>query len=236
MINLLTDAFTISDFYYMASLKSLQNENFCGAAIIGADYVITSAFCVQNRVVNDFKVTVRSTTDSETAFKPIEIVNHPSLGKDNSEDVIALIQVDKRFATVNAMWRPIPLIAKDNEKLLQGGQLIMSGYGATAELSEAVILVYLHSTITSPANCARIYKDNSESIFCITGDNVDSGACAGDEGGPLVTEDFKLAGIIAKVGCGKKPDKAIQVSFFRDWIAEKVSTPRELETLESNDI
>lgn len=220
----------------MASLKSLQNENFCGGAIIGSDYVITSAFCVQNRVVDDFKVTVRSSIESETAFKPIEIVNHPSLGKDKPEDVIALIQVDKRFETVNAMWKPVPLIAKDSEKLLQGGKLIMSGYGATAELSEAVILVYLYSTITDQANCARIYKGSGSGFLCITGDNVDSGACDGDEGGPLVTEDFKLAGIISKVGCGKKPDKAIQVSFFRDWIVEKVNTPREIETLESNDI
>lgn len=220
----------------MASLKNLQNENFCGGAIIGSDFVITSAICVQSKNVNDFKVTARTTYESETAFLPIEIVNHHSLGKVKPEELIALIRVEGKFTDASSVFKPVALIPKEKEALAEGDQLIMSGYGKTSDVSESVLLVYLYSTVTSKAKCLEVYKTSQEGIICSIGNNNNSGACDGDEGGPLVTDNFELAGIISEVGCGSKADKSIQVAYFRDWIVDTVNSSRTLEIIESNDV
>lgn len=45
---------------YMASLRSLTNDYFCGAAIVSTRFVLTSASCTAGRAANSINVIVGS--------------------------------------------------------------------------------------------------------------------------------------------------------------------------------
>lgn len=80
----------------------------------------------------------------------------------------------------------------------------------------------------SLSDCQAAYKGErlSENVFCDALKDGGRGACAGDQGGPVIASDGTLVGIISgpmdadSCGSTKAPGVSVNLSKYLDWIRE----------------
>lgn len=209
----------IQDFYFMAALRATDNKIFCGAVIIAPDLLVTSAVCVQDKTINDFTVYVSRWNYEKTKFIVSEIIDHPSKGTANDEFLLTLVKIH----TEHKLLRPVKLIEKERELLAEGTSTIICGYGETEHASASSELIYLYTETISQHECSLEWNDlRLNEVICTKSPTSGGGAGIGDEGGPLLTEDSKLVGIISGPGSGEKADKFVKISQFRDWLNQHI--------------
>ncbi|XP_055621018.1 transmembrane protease serine 9 isoform X2 [Toxorhynchites rutilus septentrionalis] len=164
------------------------------------------------------------------------IVSHPEYSCNQPYNDIALLESSK-LIQFNQYIRPICLASKDgNSDNIEGLSAIVSGWGWNHESQKIGIKpdILQRATVDVFRNndCEGFYRQGkrprtiSNTQLCagkLTG-GVD--ACWADSGGPLVTADDVLIGIVSTgIGCAKPgfPGIYTRVSEFITWIDTVVS-------------
>ena len=213
----------------MTKGQSGFNAQFCGAALIDRNWVVTAAHCVERETVNSMDVLVGGYNLNQSGGVRVavrRIISHPNYGEANDGSVrndIALLEL----ATPVDSITPIPLV--DAAALIAPGTTAKGmGWGATREGgSGSAILQHVDLPLLSLAQTQQSYSGVDSSGLGAGWPNGGRDTCQGDSGGPLVVPDgnggWKLAGVVSfGDGCARpgSPGVYANVLNLRDWVLQ----------------
>ncbi|MBT3812914.1 MAG: serine protease [Gammaproteobacteria bacterium] len=176
----------------MAGLADKHSIVFCGASLIGKDWVLTAAHCVYEMDISDFDVFInqpnleRQSANSE--FIPVEsVLLHPNYNNETLENDLALIKLatSSRKPPIHVL---APFTAQDNA----GKLAIALGWGSTTTEQSAPYPVNLQQVdlpLIDNRQCEAAMGPLTEDMLC-AGDGLgERDTCFGDSGGPLTVFD-----------------------------------------------
>uniref|UniRef100_G1PQI0 Transmembrane serine protease 9 n=1 Tax=Myotis lucifugus TaxID=59463 RepID=G1PQI0_MYOLU len=219
------------EFPWQVSLRE-HNEHFCGAAVIGARWLVSAAHCF-----NEFQdptewVAYAGTTQlsgseaSTVRARVAQIITHPSYNPDTADFDVAVLRLGSPLPFGRHV-QPVCLPAASHV-FPPRRKCLISGWGYLREdfLIKPEMLQKATVELLDQALCASLYGNSLTDRMVCAGyldGKVDS--CQGDSGGPLVCEEpsgrFFLAGIVSwGIGCAEagRPGVYARVTRLRDWI------------------
>lgn len=218
---------TQGQFPFFASLRSHDNEHFCGGTVISCRFIITAAHCSFNKEPNDFFVVVGSILRLGRHDKYLisKIVNHPRFDPHSIKNDISLV------STLNSIvfYANVNKIALSNDYVDGGFEAVLVGFGFTnIEGPLADYLQWLTTTTLTNLKCNSGLDNTSTTLYnhqICTLAWSGKGFARADSGGPLIV-DNELIGIISwrsNDNIGISPDVYTRVSSFRSWIDQQLS-------------
>ncbi|XP_062040855.1 LOW QUALITY PROTEIN: transmembrane protease serine 9-like [Lepus europaeus] len=221
------------EFPWQASLRE-GKEHFCGAAVLGARWLLSAAHCF-----NEFQepgewvayagsTRLSGSEASTVRVRVARVVKHPRYDPDTADFDAALLELagPLRFGRY---VQPVCLPAAAHA-FPPGRKCLISGWGYLREdfLVKPEVLQKATVELLDQALCAGLYGHALTDRMLCAGyldGKVDS--CQGDSGGPLVCQEpsgrFFLAGIVSwGIGCAeaRRPGVYARVTSLRHWILE----------------
>ncbi|MFC7340753.1 S1 family peptidase [Saccharopolyspora griseoalba] len=195
---------------WAVALTDTYGNHFCGGTLVSAGEVVTAAHCVENqltggeRTPDEIRV-IAGRTDLRSTEGTIGAVDdvwvHPDYRDFTSGDDLAVLKLAQPMPQ-----RPLPMVQPgDTEAYRPGTTARVYGWGRTSEngpSSDALRSVDV--PINSDRSCKDAYPNyDNRSMFCAGFPEGGKDACAGDSGGPIVS-DGKLIGVVSYgTGCGR---------------------------------
>ncbi|XP_021560872.1 transmembrane protease serine 9 isoform X2 [Neomonachus schauinslandi] len=224
------------EFPWQVSLRE-NNEHFCGAAIVGARWLVSAAHCF-----NEFQdprewvayagTTYLSGAEASTVRARVaRILPHPLYNADTADFDVAVLRLDRPLPFGRHV-QPVCLPAATHV-FPPRRRCLISGWGYLREdfLVKPETLQKATVELLDQGLCASLYGHSLTDRMVCAGyldGKVDS--CQGDSGGPLVCEEpsgrFFLAGIVSwGIGCAeaRRPGVYARVTRLRDWILEAIT-------------
>ena len=217
----------------------------CGASLVGGQWIITGAHCVNGHRYSDLQVRLGEwQVNSDAESLPHVDVNissiyiHPKFNNRSLQNNLAIVElnipVEYNFH-INTICLP-----SYGKVLHSGTRCIATGWGKDAfEGSFQVILHKVDVPFVEHEHCQALLRKTRlgqhfrlhESFSCFGGEE-NKDACTGDGGGPLACKDLStgqyfLHGITSwGIGCGRKdvPGVYADVQFFDEWIKGIIRT------------
>lgn len=204
-------------------IKDSREAHFCGGALIGSEWLVTAAHCVENLQPEDLEVITGTVTlnNKNTRTPVIKIISNPDFDPETFDNDIALVRIPpiKNFDRNSS---PIKLISKNQENNISSNESVrVTGWGADKVDGDAVArLKKIDIPLISRKRCndIRSYNGDVSSLMLCAGtiprvdkNTIIQDACQGDSGGPLVasfdSSEPLLAGIVSwGKGCAE-PNK-----------------------------
>ncbi|XP_045058486.2 transmembrane protease serine 9 isoform X1 [Desmodus rotundus] len=224
------------EFPWQVSLRE-NNEHFCGAAVIGARWLVSAAHCFNELQHPSEWVAHAGTTQlsgseaSTVRARVAQILTHPSYNPDTADFDVAVLQLGSPLPFSRHV-QPVCLPAATHV-FPPRKKCLISGWGYLKEdfLIKPEMLQKATVELLDQALCASLYGNSLTDRMVCAGyldGKVDS--CQGDSGGPLVCEEpsgrFFLAGIVSwGIGCAeaRRPGVYARVTRLRDWILEAIA-------------
>ncbi|XP_063913522.1 brachyurin-like [Zophobas morio] len=217
-----------SQFRFAAAIytHTADSKFFCGGALTGNQWIITSGTCVYNAEL--FTIQLGSNTlEGEDSNREVLATStyylHPDFNPETLENDIAVIEL-RMAVMLNGYIQPIYATSMDHQN---NTDAISLGFGQVSdsdpELSNELRYV---STVTLTNEECRLYYGNQivDNMVCASG-NYNEGTCIGDNGGPLVITNgkyFSLIGVasfISANGCeSTDPSGYTRIRPYADWI------------------
>ncbi|XP_059244553.1 transmembrane protease serine 9 isoform X2 [Mustela nigripes] len=228
------------EFPWQVSLRE-NNEHFCGAAVVGARWLVSAAHCFSEFQDPREWVAYAGTTYLSGAepgtvrARVARITPHPLYNPDTADFDVAVLQLDGPLAFGRHV-QPVCLPAATHV-FPPRRKCLISGWGYLREdfLVKPETLQKATVELLDQGLCASLYGHSLTDRMVCAGyldGKVDS--CQGDSGGPLVCEEpsgrFFLAGIVSwGIGCAeaRRPGVYARVTRLRDWILEAITTASE---------
>jgi secreted trypsin-like serine protease len=218
---------------WITALK--RGGHFCGAALIGDQWVVTAAHCLEGEKPAGLAVWVggrdlRRPEEGKTA-KVQQIFVHPNYNDDTLKNDIALIKLAKPIGAIPPV---LQATAQTTNQLASPGKVAtVSGWGALSEngsspklLHQVRLPIVSHAECNSPAAYDGEVFNNQ---ICAGLRQGGKDACYGDSGGPLwVSKNGKdhLIGIVSwGEGCAlpRKYGVYTRVAAYKQWIVNKLN-------------
>ncbi|XP_059490144.1 brachyurin-like [Neocloeon triangulifer] len=209
----------------------MDQESFCGGALISADYVITAAHCMErNSYILIFGAQNRSAFEAgRLTIETNKFLLHPKWDSKLIVNDLALFPLPFSVPFSNFI-KPIRLprrsLAFAN---LDNTNVTVCGWGLTNDggTASSILSCAQHKLIVN-TECAKLYGVQSfkSSNLCAQG-YKDQSTCQGDSGGPVaMTEKDNLPTLIGVVSYGASascengfPDVFTRVSSYLSWIS-----------------
>ncbi|GJQ80496.1 hypothetical protein Trydic_g12388 [Trypoxylus dichotomus] len=209
---------------FMASLRRLPNEHFCGGSIINSLWVLTAAHCMSGETFSRIKVVVGTNMlDTGGVAAHIQrVLMHPDYNNTGVKpNDVAIIRLDSALTYSNT----IAAVAFDTEVPGATTDVTTIGWGGTRKNGPASNRLRKFSTKTiTPDACKRYWRSITTNQICTKlerGKGVDDG----DSGGPLInTSTKKLLGVMSGASfSGTRPDVYTRVSEYIPWIEDAIN-------------
>ncbi|XP_072043273.1 serine protease 27-like [Amphiura filiformis] len=194
-----------------------NNIYVCSAALLTPDWAVTTAQCV-NQEASGYSILIGTNNLAEWSpnyqRQPVaSVYKHPEYNTRIHDFDVALLRLtDPVEITDYSRTICIPTTDMSFEV---GTTCYASGWGSSDGINE--FLQEAQFSITSSNNCEGV----TSNMLCADGIES-SGACAGDEGGPLVSlvdTRWYLVGLTSKTTCGSGADVFTRMTAMYEWIA-----------------
>ncbi|KAJ8668609.1 hypothetical protein QAD02_010272 [Eretmocerus hayati] len=209
----------------------------CGASIIHERYLLTAAQCLKYARPKSISVVVGSTNrtanDGETHLVD-KIYIHPEYHQTGqpfyvySVNDIALLRLEKNL-TFNESVKPVKLPSA-SDRIADNSSVVLTGFGSIRDAYDpSKILQQLELKVLNQSACRLIWLVGKlvgieETMLCTAG-VPGKGACYGDAGSPLVSDEVQVGITSFGLHCGRGfPDIFTRVSSFVDWINETLNS------------
>ncbi|CAH0549560.1 unnamed protein product [Brassicogethes aeneus] len=168
-------------------IRDKYSYAFCGGSLISANYVLTSASCLQTAITADVILGAHKLSDSENTqlrLSSSDFVFHDDYDPTELSNDIGLVKLPKAVEE-NDCIKIVKLA--DEGKDYQGEQGTVTGWGVTEDSSSDICpaLQYITNEILSNDQCRSIEPYNDiirDTHLCLSGVGG-KGACNGDTGG-----------------------------------------------------
>ncbi|XP_029772266.1 transmembrane protease serine 9 [Suricata suricatta] len=222
---------------WQVSLRE-NKEHFCGAAVVGARWLVSAAHCFNGFQDPTEWVAYAGTTRlsgaeaSAVRMRVARITPHPLYNPDTADFDVAVLELAGPLAFSRHV-QPVCLPAATHV-FPPRRKCLISGWGYLKEdfLVKPEVLQKATVELLDQDLCASLYGHSLTDRMVCAGyldGKVDS--CQGDSGGPLVCKEpsgrFFLAGVVSwGIGCAeaRRPGVYARVTRLRDWILEAIAT------------
>jgi len=207
------------EFPFMAAILSENidgsdyDKQFCGGALVAAEWVLTAAHCAQGETPSELAVAVGRTTLSASSQGQrravTEIHIHPQF---NSPTSLAHDAALLKLASPVSLATIRLATAADDGFEAAGTPLIVIGWGNTRTSGQPNYpdqLMKVTVPAVSDATCATSYRNSLDAPTMLCAGQQGKDSCQGDSGGPLfatATDGTRVhMGIVSwGNGCAKK--------------------------------
>ncbi|XP_063961438.1 uncharacterized protein LOC129270205 isoform X2 [Lytechinus pictus] len=223
------------EFPWTVYLSNTNGSQFCAGALIGSEWVATSAHCVDGDLFSVDSIVLgdrllSSQSSHHLSIRPAEIISHPKYNKSPSfsfDGDFALIRLSQPV-TFTDYISPVCLAEASSEEMKDYKRCTVSGWGNYVLGLNIDVLQKGVVHLVSNERCAELYTNRtSDLMICAELVQGDKFACRGDGGGPLVCEGsdgrWHLVGVTSwGEGCMYigKPDIYARVSRFVPFVEE----------------
>lgn len=225
-----------------------RGGHFCGATILNERWLLTAAHCICNGLnqfmkphhisgivglhsISEYQKNQFTSNSVEIDFQ--RIVVHDGYSCTKIQDDIALLQMAKPLS-LGSNVKPVCLASKS---FLDNSLAVVSGWGWTNEdLSEGIRSDALRKAsvqIWNNKECESSFHEHGRTDYKILDTQMCAGfknggvdSCWADSGGPLVSNENFLVGVVSTgIGCARPglPGIYTRVSNYINWISSIVN-------------
>jgi secreted trypsin-like serine protease len=218
----------VSQFKFSAAIhvQTEASKFFCGGALTGNQWIITSGHCVYNALLFTIQLgsnTLEGDDPNRIIVSTSTYYLHPDFNPDTIDNDIAVI-VLRMPVMLNGYIQPIYTSASH---FLNNTETVALGFGQISDTDGTLSndLRYVDVTTLTNEECRIFYGNQiTDKMVCASG-NYNEGTCIGDNGGPLVITNgkyFLLIGVssfISANGCeSTDPSGFTRVRPYTEWI------------------